>query len=232
MAGYDSDMHPDADFPFAFLDPTREISVTEHNLPHWEQPGATYFITFRTADSMPASVVREWLHVRDAWLRVHSIHPDDEDWHFRLRGLPEAQQREFHREFSRRFHEDLDRGHGECLLRQPRLAGIVAASLRHFDGERYLLGDFVVMPNHVHLLVRLFGGEGAVKQQCRSWKKFTATEINRVLGRRGHFWQAESYDHMVRDAEEFAAFQNYIASNPVKARLREGEYLHCPWRQP
>jgi type I restriction enzyme R subunit len=118
----------------------------------------------------------------------------------------------------------LDRGYGACLLREERLSNIVAKSLRSFDGMRYRLADFVVMPNHVHLLACLLG-DVQIEWQCKSWKRFMATEINRELGRRGRIWQEESFDYMVRSNSQFEHFQRYIAENPVKARLQPGEYL-------
>jgi len=121
--------------------------------------------------------------------------------------------------------EYLDRGYGECVLKRPELAAIVADSLRHGDGQCYTLGDFVIMPNHVHLLTCLLGGTDSQKQ-CFSWKKFTATRINRESGRRGRFWQEESFDHLVRTPEQFDYLRRYIADNPAKARLREGDYLY------
>lgn len=109
----------------------------------------------------------------------------------------------------------------------------VADSLKHFNGNRYSLGDFVVMPNHVHLLA-MFQGTKQMKLQCRSWKKFTAGQINERLGRQGQFWQEESFDHLVRSAEQFEYFRRYIAENPVKARLQPGEFRHyvCPPAMP
>lgn len=87
------------------------------------------------------------------------------------------------------------------------------------------MGDFVVMPNHVHLLVQFLEAVD-MQRQCESWKHFTATLINRELGRTGHFWQGESFDHLVRSPEQFEALRQYIAENPRQANLREGEYLH------
>ncbi len=142
-----------------------------------------------------------------------------------MRRLPELQQREFHRTFSREFLASLDKGYGACVLRQPALAQMVADSLRHFDGQRYHLGDFVVMPNHVHVLVGLLGDTDVVIL-CTSWKHFTATKINRALGRRGRFWQEEAFDHLVRSPEEFEGLCRYIEENPRKAGLRPGEFLH------
>ncbi len=110
-------------------------------------------------------------------------------------------------------------------MRSPVLAQIVAASLRHFDGDRYELTDFVVMPNHVHVLAA-FLDEKAMLEQCESWKHYTATQINRHLGRKGRFWQQDGFDHLVRTAGQFDYLRLYIAENPNKAKLREGEFVH------
>jgi REP element-mobilizing transposase RayT len=208
-----------------FFDPDAAVTVTRRFLPHWFQPGATYFVTFRTADSLPQSVLHRWLGERSAWLRANRIDPDRLDWHDQLRTLPPELQAEFHRTFSAAFHRDLDAGYGECLLRRPEAAGIVAAALRHFDGDRYHLSDFVVMPNHVHVLFGLIG-EHALGPVCYSWKKFTAGRINRLFGRTGHFWQGESFDHIVRSPEQFEYLREYIAANPVRAGLAAGEFIH------
>ena len=212
---------------FPFFDPLAAVDVSYRHLPHWEQDAVTYFITFRTADSLPVAIYRDWLTRRDEWLRVHGLDPDDPDWHSDLHRLDPATRREFHSLFSARLQQYLDAGHGECLLKQPHLAQLVADALLFFDAQRYHLGDFVVMPNHVHLLVQL-RGHAKLKAQCRSWKKFSAGQINSAVGRKGHFWQGESYDHIVRSQEQFEFYRQYIAENPGKARLREEEYLY--WR--
>jgi type I restriction enzyme R subunit len=111
------------------------------------------------------------------------------------------------------------------VLRRPELSQIVADSLCHFDGDRYELTDFVVMPNHVHLLVA-FPDEESLLKQCESWKHFTATQINRRLGRKGRFWQQDGFDHLVRTPERFEELRHYIADNPKRARLGPGEYIH------
>ena len=81
------------------------------------------------------------------------------------------------------------------------------------------------MPNHVHL-IGAFADEGAMLQQCESWKRFTATHVNRELGRRGRFWQQDAFDHLVRSESQFVRLRHYIADNPKKAGLAPGEYLH------
>ena len=211
---------------FEFFDRAMDIRVTAGNLPHWFQPGVTYFITWRTDDSIPRDVLDLWVRRRNEWLRRHGIEPSQPRWSARLEELSVAQQCDFHNTFSREFLEYLDRGHGACVLRKAELAAIVAESLRRFDGQRYLLGDFVVMPNHVHVLACLQGATD-VLDQCYSWKRHMATKINRAMGRQGRFWHEESFDHLVRGPEQFDRLRLYIADNPREAGLLPGEYLYC-----
>jgi putative transposase len=211
---------------FELFDPLDDVQIREGcHLPHWYQPGVTYFITFRTEDSIPAGVAKTWHRRRGDWLRRHGVDSARHAWNTALAGLPRAAQREFHATFSREFLEHLDQGHGTCLLRHQEIAQIVADGLRHFDGLRYSLGDFVIMPNHVHVMACL-SGETEVEAQCYSWKKFTATRINRHLQRSGRRWQEESFDHLIRSPEQFEAVRRYIADNPVKARLGHSEFLY------
>jgi type I restriction enzyme R subunit len=132
---------------------------------------------------------------------------------------------EYRLQISDRWNEHLDASHGSCVLRQPELSQIVADSLLHFDGDRYDLTDFVVMPNHVHLLVA-FHDDDSMLKQCEFWKHFTAAQINRALGRSGRFWQQDGFDHLVRSAVQFGHLRQYIAENSIRAKLRRGEYIH------
>ncbi|HEX5444385.1 MAG TPA: transposase, partial [Pirellulales bacterium] len=104
-------------------------------------------------------------------------------------------------------------------------ATIVSKSLRHFDGQRYVLLDFVIMPNHVHLLAA-FPGEDVMLAQCESWKHYLATQINRRLGRKGRFWEQDAFDHLVRSDEQFTYLRRYIAENPRNARLGPAEFQY------
>ena len=110
-----------------------------------------------------------------------------------------------------------------CCLRQPELSKIVADSLLHFDGDRYRMGDFVVMPNHVHLLVAV-ASEDRMRKQFDSWLHWTATQINRASGTSGHFWQQEPFDHLVRSNDQYDYLRNYLRDNPKQAGLSVGEY--------
>jgi type I restriction enzyme R subunit len=136
-----------------------------------------------------------------------------------------AVRQEFHRMFSARWEESLDECRGTCPLRRPELAGVVVDSLRFFDGDRYFLTDFVVMPNHVHVLAAFLSPEQMLKQ-CASWKHYTAVQINRALGRRGHFWEDDAFDHLVRRPEQFEYLRKYVADNPRRAGLRSDDFVH------
>jgi putative transposase len=224
------------------FDRDAEVHVLQRRLPHWSQAGALCFITWRTHDSMPKAVVDDWNAERMRGLARLGIDPNDPNWRQRVTALMPHAEREDHGspyasregpllprvfldQLSSRWHDALDACHGDCVLRRPELAKIVADSLSHFDDQRYALFDFVIMPNHIHLLAS-FANEDEMTDQCESWKHFTATRINRLLGRKSRFWQQDAFDHLVRTEEQFAYLRLYIADNPTKAKLRPGEFIH------
>ena len=208
-----------------FFDKDQTVHVAERKLPHWAQPGVMCFITWRTWDSLPTAVVDGWLKERTMWLLHHGVDPISSDWKLALQRLSVTDQHEFHSTFTNRWEDLLDHCHGDCVLKQPVLARIVAESLHFFDEDRYFLTDYVVMPNHVHLLAS-FGDERMMLKQCESWKHFTAVNINKALNRQGRFWQKDSFDHLVRNQEQFEYFRRYIAANPARAKLGECEFIH------
>jgi type I restriction enzyme R subunit len=212
-------------WPLQVFDPKAGFSIVERKLPHWVQAGTIAFITFRSNDSIPEKVLRRWYAEREAWLLRHGIDPRADDWRAALEQRDRSLRDEFTTTFSERWHHYLDDCHGACVLSRPAIGRIVADSLLHFDGQRYLITDFVVMPNHVHLLAA-FADEQAMLEQCDSWKHYTARQINSHLGSSGRFWQQDGFDHLVRSVEHFEAFRRYIAENPTKARLQAGQYIH------
>lgn len=207
------------------FDPKESYVVVERRLPHWMQAGAPCFVTWRTWDSIPESVLQVWIRQRNDWLRQHGIDPAFSAWRSALNELSPALILEYQLHVSDRWNDHLDACYGACVLRRSELAQVVAGSLRHFDGQRYDLTDFIVMPNHVHLLVA-FPDEESMLAQCESWKHFTATKINRRLGPKGRFWQQDGFDHLVRSIEQFQYLRDYIRDNPRRARLRPGEFIH------
>jgi REP element-mobilizing transposase RayT len=159
-------------------------------LPHYDAPGVTQFVTFRLCDAMPASRRSEW----EALLRLEN-----------------------ERERRKRLEEYLDRGLGECWLRQPTIAGLAQDALLFFHGQRYQLLAWVVMPNHIHVLVQVW--QAPLAELLKSWKSFIARESNKVIGRAGAFWEREYWDTWMRDAVQQARAVRYIEANPVKAGL-------------
>ena len=201
------------DAELRFLDPLAEVARHANRLPHWQQEKATYFVTFRLADSLPADLISQWQAERKAWLRWNP-----QPWSPR-------QEREHRERFTGELERRLDDGHGECLLRQPALARLVGDALAHFEGIRYHQHAWVVMPNHVHLLFSLLD-RTTLETQLQSWKGYTARAVNRHAGRSGTLWQKDYHDRMVRTIKHFGNCARYIRQNPAGARLRPGEYLH------
>jgi len=195
-----------------FFNPYAEIRFTANRLPHWQQDGAAYFVTFRLADAVPYNLRTRWESEREAWLRVHP-----QPWSAKL-------EREYHERFSGAIERWLDAGYGSCILRRQDCARIVGEALRHFDGERLALISSVVMPNRVHALF-VQSADWLLETLLRSWKSFTSRKINSLLGRSGRLWQQDYFDRLVRDEKHFANCVRYIRRNPAKARLHNGEFI-------
>ncbi|NND99757.1 MAG: hypothetical protein HKN47_20755 [Pirellulaceae bacterium] len=208
-----------------FFDPEVEFSIREHCRPHWSQAGAVVFITFRTRDSIAREVLQRWERERQDWLARRGINPSGLHWSKIIPLLQPSTQHEFKTTFNRQRETFLDQCHGACVLERPELAQIVAKSLMHFDSDRYHMGDFVIMPNHVHLLCAFTTVE-ALSKQCYSWMHYTAYRIHQSIGEKGDFWQEEPFDHLVRSPEQYDYLRDYIAENPKKAKLKPGQYLH------
>ena len=198
-----------AALPFTPFEKTRPASIQRRRLPHWQQEGATYFVTFRLGDALPLRILRQWQREREDWLRQH---PGT---------LSQEKKVEFDELFRNKLEEQMDRNYGSCALAQAPVAEIVEHALRHFDGQRYQLGSFVIMPNHVHVLLRPLL-EHSLSGILHSWKSFTANKANAILQRKGTFWQDESFDHIVRDEDQLQRFERYIVENPTKAQLKPG----------
>ena len=195
-----------------FLNPLVEIEKHGAKLPHWQQDSATYFVTFRLADSIPLSKLAPLRDARDAWLKLHPKPWADE------------KEREYHRIFTRQIESWLDAGSGACELRDPRAAKIAGDALNFFEGKRCRQYAWVVMPNHVHALFSLLNGH-KLEDLLHSWKSFSANKINDALGRKGTLWQPDYHDRLIRTREHFNHCAEYIRKNPEHAKLHEGEFL-------
>jgi len=195
-----------------FFNAREEIERHTTVLPHWEQPGATYFVTFRLGDSLPQTKLDVWNAERDQWLSTHPKPWSEED------------AAEYHRRFSGEIERWLDQGHGACILGDPYVAGIVGSALRHFEGLRCAQHALVVMPNHVHALFTVLG-EGAMGDLLHSWKSWSSHAIHKLRGTSGILWQRDYFDRMIRDSGHFWNCVRYIRRNPVKAGLKPGQSL-------
>lgn len=212
------------------FDPKADVLILERLRPHWSQAGAIVFVTARTADSIPKDVLLRWESEKHEWLDRLELklgYPVRRGRHWKvvLDELSDNDRTIFIKHFNRQREIELDLCHGRCWLRVPEYAKIVADSLLHFDGSTYRMGDFVIMPNHFHALVS-FADPESMKNQFDSWLHWTATQINRKTKIRGHFWQQEPFDHLVRSVEQYVYLRQYIADNPSKAGLQEGEYFY------
>ncbi len=173
---------------------------TRANLPHWDQQGVTCFVTYRLADALPQEKIAEWAGAQANWLAAHP------------RPWTDAEAEEYTRDFGEKFEQALDAGWGSCLLATEENRTIVEDALRHFNGERYDLYAYVVMPNHVHVL---FSPRGAfaIHDILHAWKSFTGHAINKRMNRTGAVWQKESWDRLIRNDEHFRRTLAYIKQN-------------------
>jgi REP element-mobilizing transposase RayT len=176
-------------------------------LPHIQPEGATFFITFRLAGSLPVEVIEK------------------------LRAEHEKSNRWFEE-----WDEFLGRASiGLRHLADERIADLLSESLRYRDGKVYDLVAFCVMPNHVHVVFKplesITGKNNSLSVILHSLKRHTARQANLILGQADAFWQPESYDHILRDEAELERVIKYISYNPVKAgrvnAWNQSKWLYC-----
>jgi putative transposase len=198
--------------PFTCLSRNLPVEITQQTLPHLVQPEVSYFFTFRLADSVPKTLLEEWVRQRNAWLAHHPL------------PLTQTDTLEYAERFTKRMDACLDAGHGTCALRDPNVRKLVEEAITKFDGVRLDLDAVVIMPNHVHLLLKPRADENVFKL-IGGMKGYSARVCNKLLGlTKQAFWMEDSYNRIVRDHDELRAFRDYIRRNPVEAKLRDGEF--------
>ncbi|MDE0482020.1 MAG: hypothetical protein OXI67_05540 [Candidatus Poribacteria bacterium] len=211
------------------------------NLPHIQPPGATFFVTFHLAGSLPRNVLKQWKAEKSHFLKLQK--------NSRLAttdGETIEQKREWEQQWFRKFEKTLDDAqNGPVWLKDDRIAKQVADSMHHLDGKAYRLDAYCIMVNHVHIVFTPLpiqssdvaqtvglpanNNDAQTKSLCyhtlssimQSLKGYTARKANHILGRSGTFWQHESYDHCVRNSGELKRIISYVLNNPVKAGLVE-----------
>ncbi|HEY8241072.1 MAG TPA: transposase [Kiritimatiellia bacterium] len=179
-----------------FLEPRSDIDRSQNRLPHWQQPGVLYFVTFRLADSLPVERLDQLRHERDCNKHV-----------------------------SRQIEQLLDAGAGSCLLAQSDLRCHLAHELSRFDGIRYQNHAWIIMPNHVHSVFSL-APNWQLAQVVGAWKGASARAINRIHCASGTLWQKDYFDRIIRDMDHFEQCVRYIRRNPKSAGLTPLLYTH------
>lgn len=201
-------------------------TVYQNRLPHIAPIGASFFVTFRLADSLPQHIIEEIqqaLKQKEHLLRIE--YPNTWNEHLQL---------ERKRVFGKYEHQLDICKYGDCLLNNPKAANLIIDKIRTFDGQYYDLWAYCIMPNHVHLLLdfsrQIVDSQNFfLPEMPQEYKQLdyvmmrikgaSAYEINRAMSRTGKCWAKDSYDHFVRDEDEWYRIVNYIIRNPVKAKL-------------
>ncbi len=167
-------------------------------LPHFENR-AIQFITFRLYDSVPKELIEEWKMV-----------------------LTQESDAEGPSDVARQMHKLVDKfedsGYGQCFLADSRVADMMEQTLKHDDGKKYDVISYCIMPNHVHVMIRVYEGV-SLSSILHTWRSYSAHEANKILERSGEFWMKDYYDRYIRDARHYAAVVQYIKDNPSKAGL-------------
>jgi len=185
----------------SFLNPHQEIEKHKDKLPHWQQGYVWVFVTWRLADSLPQMKLLKWTEEKEVWILLHPKPWSDDV------------AREYAQKFTYVMEAWLDAGAGSCALAHPSNAQIVANALRHFNDQRYQLSNFVIMPNHVHVMFRLIDPH-KLESIIKTWKQFTARNVNENNGTSGNLWQKGYWDRLIRSQEHFDWTQKYIQKNP------------------
>ncbi|MGX9367227.1 REP-associated tyrosine transposase [Desulfoplanes sp. PS50] len=190
-------------------------------LPHFDYPGLLQMITYHLADSLPASAL--------ARLR---------------KGLENMPKEARPLEQRKRIESWIDDGYGSCVLKKPKISGMIIENWQHHAGLRYDLIAWTVMPNHIHVLIRVYEGQ-SLARIVQGWKGYSGKKIREMTTgvQRTQYaeqtlgvprketmpvWHREYWDRFIRDEKHFTNVIRYIENNPVKAGL-VGKATDWPW---
>jgi REP element-mobilizing transposase RayT len=206
---------------FRGLDAHLPVRRYQRHLPHWRQDGATYFVTFRLADSIPQQHLQALKRWRATWEKDHPEPRSEDDW------------QALAREITSKTEAWLDEGYGDCVLGNMAAADSMTEALLKFQDARCVTTCLVVMPNHIHAVMRPLSGF-ELEDLLQGAKGYVARKLNEALGRSGQLWEEESYDRIIRDEEHLWRVIQYIGRNPRKAGLSPIQYrlwLHPEWEK-
>lgn len=191
-----------------FFDDQEYIDISIGHLPHWEQKNRLQFVTFRLSDSLPQSFLQEIKNRKEAFIKFHP-----KPWDTKTKC-------EFSKLTSSFEDRMLDKGLGSCILKQEDIRRIVISSLEYYDNIKYSLHAYVIMPNHIHMLILPLEAF-KIKDLLSSIKRFTAVKINKLLHTNGPVWQSESWDRIVRNEIHYKSCIQYIRNNPKGLQKEE-----------
>ena len=192
-----------------YLTPLTEVDIKNDGyLLRWMPDSVWHLITYRLVDALPDADVENLMRERERWKKARG--PET------LKTLTPEELAEYHKLFFERYENLLAGGGGSCWLRDSENAGIVADAFRFFENKRHALDAFVVMPNHVHVLVKPFPGH-RLARLLRSWKNFTSVKINQRVGRMNTAWEEGELAHIVPDEQALEAIRRYIREEQAKA---------------
>lgn len=193
----------------------QKFRYRSRNLPHMFDVDKPIFITYRLKFALPQKVIDTYARQKEEWTR-------------QLTELAAEEQKEMLKSKDSLFFAWFDALLAQSpdvprLLHREEIRNIITESFKRFDGVRYRLMAYSIMPNHVHVLIlpktQEDGKIFSLQHIVYTWKKFTANTINKRLGRSGSLWQREVYDRLVRNENELNKVVDYILQNPVKAGL-------------
>ncbi|GAA5507417.1 transposase [Novipirellula caenicola] len=205
---------------FRGLHPDLPIHIYQRHLPHWRQVGATYFVTFRLADSIPQQQLQALKRWRAIWERNNPEPRSESQW------------KELAREITNQTERWLDEGYGACELEQPQIAELMRDSLLKFQDDRYFVSCFEIMPNHVHVVMKP-ADDHELEIILKNMKGYVSHRTNKLLGRKGTLWEQESFDRILRDEEHLYRVVQYIGRNAAMAGLPNSQWhrwLHPDWQ--
>lgn len=217
----------------------------KRNLPHYQPPGETFFVTYRLDGSLPYEIINKLKAEREKVLKEISGYDN--------LAVRKEKYKAYQSQYFGKFDKLLDgAGYGPKWLKEDKVAQIVKDAMHYYDKKTYDLICYTIMTNHVHQVftpivsdIRNVGRDSSrpPKQQHVSYKNNidinvelhfppvtnilrllkgrTSRQCNKVLNLSGTFWQHESYDHVVRDYKELIRIVKYVLNNPVKAGLCE-----------
>jgi len=194
-----------------------ELKITRGEyLPHWAAADCFYHVCFHQKDSIPAEVLKKWQFDRENIISAAKL---------QKRELTEEEKREFAYLYSEKVSLYLDKGCGNCSLGNEKCASVVVESLEFYNKIKYELNSWCVMPNHVHIIIKLIADNDLFKI-IHSWKSYSATVINQILNRKGRFWHPDAFNRLIRNQKELDNTIKYVWENPDKAGFNNWKYRY------